>query len=107
MSEIVNNVADIVLLSALLPNLVFTVRYFFFSPFELSREGINLLGQKVAISLLVIVVLLSVFLGADYAGRPFIRLVVFGAISYFFWTEMVQLIQLQRQYPWRRVPKRK
>lgn len=107
MTDIVNRIADLILVSLLIPNLIFTVRYFLFSPFERTREGRNLLYQKTAISALLIVLTLSVTLGADYPGRPFIRLIVFATITSFFWTELVQLVLVQRRYPFSRFRRRK
>lgn len=107
MTDILNRIADITLASLLIPNLIFTVRYFLFSPWERTREGQTLLYQKTAISALLVVLALSVFLGPDYPGRPFIRLGAFSAITFFFWVELVQLWRVQREYRYSRFKRRK
>lgn len=106
MTEALDFVASMILVSLLIPNLIFAVRYFLFSPYERTREGRNLLYQKTAVSALLIVLALSIFLGTEYPGRPFVRLAVFSAITFFYWTETVQLIKVQREYPYRRFPRR-
>lgn len=106
MTELVNNIANVVLVSLVIPNLIFAVRYFLYSPYERTREGRNLLLQKVALSSLIFVLALSVVFGSEYPGRPFVRLVVFSAITFFFWVELWQLVQVQRKFPYRRFPRR-
>lgn len=105
-TDILNNLANVVLVSLVIPNLIFAIRYFLFSPYERTREGRNLLLQKVALSSLVLVLALSVIFGQEYPGRPFVRLAVFSAITFFYWTELVQLIGVQRKFPYRRFPRR-
>lgn len=107
MTDTIDFIASLILVSLLIPNLIFAVRYFLYSPFERTREGRNLLYQKLAISSLLIVIALSVFLGTEYPGRPFIRLVAFSAITFFYWTETVQLIKVQHAYPFKRSSRRK
>lgn len=107
MTETLDNIASGILASLLIPNLIFTVRYFMFSPWERTKEGVNLLRQKTAISVLLVVIALSVILGPDYPWRPFVRLVAFSAITFFFWIELLQLISIQRKFPYRRFHRKK
>ena len=102
MTEIINTLADFVLLSALVPIGFFVVRYFLFSPYQVTPEGRNNLHKKLALLSLVAVVLLSLFLGAGYFGREWVRLTVFSAITYFYWVETAQLMRVQKQYPYNR-----
>jgi len=102
MTEFVNNVADFVLLSALVPIGFFVVRYFLFSPYNITPEGRNNMRKKLALLSLVIVVLLSIFFGVSYIGREYVRLVVFSAIVYFYWVEVIQLMRVQKHYPFNR-----
>lgn len=107
MIEIVDSIATLILVSLLIPTAIFAVRYFLYSPYTRTREGRTLLRQKVAIEGLLIAVTLTAFLGAGYPGRPFVRLIVFSVLAYLFWVELVQLIGVQRQFPYRRFPRKK
>jgi hypothetical protein len=106
-NEALEFIGSVILVSLLIPNALFTIRYFLFSPYERTKEGRNLLAQKTAISALLIVLALTIILGPDYPGRPFVRLVVFSAITFFYWTEVVQLIKVQHEYPYNRFRRRK
>lgn len=101
LSDIVLRIGDWVIAAALLPNLVFAVRYFLFSPYKLTPEGRNMLHKKVALSSLIVLILLAVVFG-DYPGREWLRLVVFGAVTLFFSIETIQLIKLQEKFPYNR-----
>jgi hypothetical protein len=105
-TQTLNHIANLVLVSLVIPNIIFGFRYFLFSPYERTREGRNLLMQKIALSSLVVVLALSVIFGPEYPGRPFVRLVAFSTITIFYWTELAQLIGVQRRFPYRRFPRR-
>lgn len=110
MNEVVNEIADYLLVSVLIPNVIFAFRYYFRSPFEKYPEGRNLLYQKIAVSSLILIITLSVLFGPDWFLRPWVRLLVFGAIVFFYWRELYQLIQVQKHYPFRRriqIPRRR
>lgn len=100
--EAVNNVADYVLLSALIPLTLFVIRYFLFSPYHITSEGKNLMGIRLSQIVLVFAVLLSLFLGADYPFREWVRLLTFSGLAYFFWVDVYQLIRVQERHKWTR-----
>ncbi len=106
MTAVLEFIASLILVSLLIPTAIFVVRYFLYSPYDRSREGRNLLREKIAIGGLLIAVTLTAFLGTEYPGRPFVRLVVFSALAYFFWIEVALLIRVQRAYPYRRFPRK-
>lgn len=107
MTDVIDTIAGYILVSLLIPNVIFAARYFLYSPYERTREGRNLLGQKLAISSLTIVFALSIFLGSDYPGRPIVRLIAFTAVTTFYWIETVQLIKVQHEFPYRRFARKK
>jgi hypothetical protein len=101
MTDVINNIADFIILSGLIPILLFIFRYATRSPFEKTPEGVNVLLTKIALAVILIVVVASLFLG-QYPGREYVRLVAYTAPVVFFWIDLVQLIRIQRKYPFRR-----
>lgn len=105
MHSIVSHVASYVLLSAIIPLSLFVVRYIRHSPFQVTKEGINLLLSRLAMILIIGLVIASIFFHS-YPGREWVRLIAYSALVYFFWVDLVQLLRVQRQYPftrrWRR-----
>lgn len=103
MTEILNNIADFIILSSVIPLALFIFRYATRSPFEKSPEGINVLLTKIALLTIILVVIFSLFI-PDYPGRPVVRLVFYTAPVVFFWVDLVQLWRIQRKYPFHRHP---
>src|SRR6188768_1607754 len=101
LTEILNEIADVVIYSAIIPLLIFIFRYTTRSPFERTPEGVNALLKKVSQALLVIVIGTSLLFGS-YIGREYVRIIVYTSVTLFFWVDVVQLIRVQRQYPFYR-----
>lgn len=102
MTEFVNNIADLILLSSLIPLALFSGFYITRSPFEVTKEGRNQLYRTLATVVLLLVVLASLFLGSDYPGREYVRLVSFTALVVFYWRDFFLLRSIQKLYPFRR-----
>lgn len=76
--DTLNNIADIILLVSLPAVLYFTVSYGLRAPWWKSLIGIMFFSLGAALSIFDAIVLLSLFLGPDYPGRPIIR--IFGYV---------------------------
>ena len=105
LTEILNEAADIIIYSAIIPLLVFIFRYSIYSPFGRTPEGVNTLLKKISQALLVIVIGTSLLFGA-YIGREWVRLIVYTSVTLFFWVDVVQLVRIQKKYPFRRFDKK-
>lgn len=104
LNDILLMAGDIVILSALVPLVLFVVYYSRQSPWTLTDEGKNLMLQKVVLIALILVVIASLFLG-DYPGRWLVRLTIYGAIVYVMWLDFFQLRRVQREFPFKRIPR--
>ena len=100
-NDILLAVGDYIVLSALIPLALFVIYYLLRSPFTLTEEGKNVLFQKIATIVLLLVIVLSLFLG-EYPGRWAVRVVSFSALVYFYWVDFAQLRSIQKKYPYRR-----
>jgi hypothetical protein len=89
---------NVIVVSFLIPLLIFIVRYARYSPWHDTALGRNVLYQKSAISLVVLILLLGLFY-PDFTLRSEIRFVAYAAVAYSFWFDVVTLIKIQRQYP--------
>jgi hypothetical protein len=101
MTGILAHVASYVLLSAVVPLSIFIARYIRHSPFQVTKEGINLLLSRLAMLLIIVLFITRMFL-PDYPGRGWVVLISYVALVYFFWVDLVQLLRVQRQYPFTR-----
>lgn len=93
----ITEIGNWVLLLALPAVLLYPILFGLFSRFESNAQGQALFWLSVSHAALVIVSLLVAWLGPDYTGREWVRLVVFLGIFATQWWMLVLLIQLQRQ----------
>lgn len=101
MAGILTHVANYVLLSAIIPLSIFVVRYARHSPFQVTKEGINLLLSRLAMLVILLLLITRIFF-RDYLGREWVTLATYSALVYFFWVDLVQLLRVQHQYPYTR-----
>lgn len=106
MVEILELVTSYLVLSSIIPLGLFIWRYTTKSPFTLTQEGKNVLFGKIAILLILGAGAISLFF-EDYAGRVWVRLVLYLAVVTYFWIDVILLIRIQRKYPYRRRPRKK
>jgi hypothetical protein len=97
--DVLNDAADIILMTSILPLALFIIRYVTHSPFYLTREGVNVLMTKIAM-LAILAIGLAGLLLPDYFGRPLVRIMLYSSLVVFFWVDFVQLITIQRKYPY-------
>jgi hypothetical protein len=97
-NSIIYAAGNVIVVSFLIPLLIFVVRYARYSPWRDTALGRNVLYQKSAISLVVLILLLGLFY-PTFALRSEIRLVAYLVVAYSFWFDVVTLIKIQHQYP--------
>lgn len=103
--DLLTDLTSIIVLSGIIPIVLFITYYVQHSPFEQYPEGVTILLQKIAILALFGIIILGYF-APDYPARPWLRLVIYVAVVYLFWADFVNLRRVQRQYPWTRTWRR-
>lgn len=96
MNGIIDNWGDIVVLSYLIPLLLFIGLYLFRSPWTSTELGIALMFQKVGMSLIVLLIVASIYLG-DYPYRDLVRGIIYTAVGVALWVDVVNLLRYQRK----------
>lgn len=94
-------ITSVVVLSGIIPVLIFLVRYITHSPFEQFPEGIAIFLQKLAILALFGIIIVG-YHTPDLWFRPYLRLAVYSAVIALFWADVVNLLRVQREFPWSR-----
>lgn len=89
------NPADFIVLSYLIPLLVFITLYASRSPWLDNELGIALMFQKIGFLLVILVVLMSLFLGLDYPFRQEIRTAIYSIVGIALWVDVVNLLRYQ------------
>lgn len=77
----INNIADIILLTSLPAVVYFTISYGIRAKWWKTLIGIMFFSLGAALTIFDSIVLLSLFLGPDYYGRPVIRVVGYVLLS--------------------------
>jgi len=90
------SVGNLVVVSYLLPLILFIYRYARYSPWTMSFVGRALMGEKIAFSLVIALVLLGSY-AHDYPGRDWIRLVVYASVLVFLWWDFMNLLHIQNK----------
>ncbi len=96
MNEVVNQFADLVLLASF-PAILLFVLFYLRSRWRTYAVGRALMHQAISLCLVVFIVLLSLILGSDYPGRPFVRLVGYTVLCAAMWRMLWVLVKIQRQ----------
>lgn len=99
MTDIILTIGDFTVLSYLIPLGLFVGLYGFRSPWFQTELGVALMFQKIGFIGIILVIVLSVFLGAAYPGREWVRLVVYAIVGAALWLDVVNLRRYQRKYP--------
>jgi hypothetical protein len=99
LTEVVNGIADFVIVSGLIPLLWFVQQYYRKSPFDATELGVTIMVQKVAFASVIVILGLSYFLGVGYPSREWLRLGVFALVVSTFWADVANLSRYQRKYP--------
>jgi len=86
------------LLVGITPLLHFIYRYHRYSPWRSTPIGRTLMYQKLAMAGILLLALFARLFG-DYTLRPYLTLIVYGALVFFFWRTDVQLLHTQRDFP--------
>lgn len=99
MTEIdtINLIANYVVLAYVLPLGAFIALYATRSPWRNTELGVALMIQKIAFTVLILVLLGSYFIGSDYPGREWVRLFGFLAVGYTLVLDVVNLLRYQRK----------
>lgn len=90
-----NEVADVLLLLALPPVILFIGFYGWRSPWRDLVAGRSLLYVLVALAAVLAQNAASVFIGSDYLGRELIRVVLYGGLVVTLWRMLWVLLHLQ------------
>lgn len=107
-TDLINSFTDYLVLSGLIPLVIFVVMYFFRSPYDDNEIGIALMFQKLGFIALLGIIVLSLFLG-PYPGREWVRVVFYSIIVIGFWVDLVNLRRYQRRYQfrWKDAPRKR
>lgn len=98
-NELLLLIGDFVLLSSAPALALFVGFYYFASPWRKLLVGRSLMYFAMSLLAIVVIVLLSLFLGPEYAGREFIRLVGYGLVSFTTWRLFFTLRKIQKNPP--------
>lgn len=90
---------DVLVLSYAIPIGLFIGLYATRSPWAETELGVALMFQKISFLGLYVLLALGLLLGSDYWGRDILRAVVYGAIGFFLWLDVVNLLRYQRGIP--------
>lgn len=99
LTDTVNNIANFVVLAYLIPLVAFIFLYATRSPWKVTELGQALMVQKLALTIIVVVLCFSYFLGVDYPGREYIRLFAFFAVFITLIIDVANLLRYQRTNP--------
>lgn len=89
------NFPDYIVLSYMLPLTIFIGLYAVRSPWRSNELGIALMLQKVGFTLVISVVLMTLFLGTDYAFRQELRTFVYTVVGVALWLDVFNLLRYQ------------
>ena len=89
------NPADFIILSYLAPLIIFITLYGTRSPWLNNELGKALMFQKFGFLLVVIVILLSIFLGQEYPFRQEVRTTVYILVGVALWVDVINLLRYQ------------
>lgn len=89
------SLADFIALSYLLPLGIFISLYAARSPWRENELGVALMFQKVGFLMIVVLIVLSVFLGRDYPFREEVRTVTYSVVGLALWVDVVNLVRYQ------------
>lgn len=73
--------------------------YYFGSPWRKLLVGRSLMYFAASLALITVIVLLSLFLGPDYVGREFVRIICYGLVSFTTWRLFWTLRKVQKESP--------
>lgn len=83
---------------AIIPLGHFVYRYHRFSPWRATREGKNMMGQKIAMLAVFLIIFVARLFG-DWPGRTFVTVLVYLVLLFFFYNTDRQLIRVQKSHP--------
>ena len=89
------NPADFIVLSYLLPLTLFISLYAVRSPWLSNELGVALMFQKLGFLLVIVVILMSIFLGPDYVFRQEVRTTVYLIVGVALWIDVINLLRYQ------------
>lgn len=87
---------NILVLTYVIPIVMFIVLYATRSPWTATELGIALMFQKLAILGICLLITLGLWLGDDYWGRDVLRALVYGAVGFFLWLDVINLVRYQK-----------
>lgn len=92
--NIIETAGDILLLSAVIPIVIFIYRYARYSNWRATTEGRTIMYQKIAFALYFLF-LDSLIIFTDYAYKNELRILVYITLISFFWRMTYNLIKAQ------------
>lgn len=96
MTQTLETVGTWVLLSSF-PAILLFVPLYARSRWRTTEAGRALMFQSSGMALVVTIVLLTGFLGFEYPGRPFVRIIGFSMLSIASWRLLITLVRVQHR----------
>lgn len=93
------DLGDWILLSSAPALALFVGFYYFGSPWRKLLVGRSLMYFAMSLLAIVCIVALSLWLGADYPGRAWVRLIGYGLVSFTTWRLFFTLRHIQKNPP--------
>ena len=97
MKETLLIIGDVILLTSFPALALFVGFYFAKSPWRTLLVGRSLMYFALSLMLVVLTVSLSLWLGSDYPGREWVRLVAYAVVSLTTWRLFFTLRYIQKQ----------
>jgi hypothetical protein len=98
-TDILLTLGDIALLTSIPALGLFVGYYYFGSPWKKLLVGRSLMYFAVSLLIISVIVLLSLFLGPDYPGREWVRLIGYVGVSITTWRLFFTLRHIQKNPP--------
>lgn len=89
----------VALIALAIPQILFIVRYGFFSPWRATWQGITLLAQTITLTLIVVFFIFDTLVIGEWAGRDAILISYLVLLALEAWAALWGLLHVQLQDP--------
>lgn len=97
--DLIFRLGDVVLLLSTPAVVLFTILYGIRSRWRSTQPGRAVFYTALSFSLVLLLTLCTRWFGPDWPFRGWIRLVVYGFVTFSMWRQLITLVIYQRKYP--------